>query len=87
MAPELDEWIAEYAWQNQGANSATTSVITESSRVIGYYAMAMSGYEEELTPKQMAERMPRQILCILLARLAVFLQSPVSSLRSRNCTS
>ena len=70
-APELDEWIAKYAWQNQAANSATTYVVTESSRVIGYYAIAMSAYEKGLAPQQMSKHMPNQIPCILLARLAV----------------
>jgi GNAT superfamily N-acetyltransferase len=69
-AVELDEWIAKYAWQNQAANSATTYVITESSKVIGYYAIAMSAYDKAMAPKQLSKG-PNQIPCILLARLAV----------------
>ncbi len=69
-AVELDEWIAKYAWQNQAANSATTYVITESSKVIGYYAIAMSAYDKTMAPKQLSKG-PNQIPCILLARLAV----------------
>jgi len=69
-AVELDEWIAKYAWQNQVANSATTYVITESSKVIGYYAIAMSAYDKTMAPKQLSKG-PNQIPCILLARLAV----------------
>lgn len=70
-ATELDEWIAKYAWQNQTANSATTYVITESSRVVGYYAIAMSAYDRAKAPGPLSKRMPNQIPCILLARLAV----------------
>ena len=66
----LDEWIAKYAWQNQAANSATTYVITEGSKVIGYYAIAMSAYDKTMAPKQLSKG-PNQIPCILLARLAV----------------
>ena len=69
-AVELDEWIAKYAWQNQVANSATTYVITEGSKVIGYYAIAMSAYDKAMAPKQLSKG-PNQIPCILLARLAV----------------
>ena len=69
-AVELDEWIAKYAWQNQAANSATTYVITESSKVIGYYAIAMSAYDKAMAAKQLSKG-PNQIPCILLARLAV----------------
>jgi GNAT superfamily N-acetyltransferase len=69
-AVELDEWIAKYAWQNQAANSATTYVITENSKVIGYYAIAMSAYDKAMAPKVLAKA-PNQIPCILLARLAV----------------
>ena len=69
-AVELDEWIAKYAWQNQAANSATTYVITANSKVIGYYAIAMSAYDKAMAPKALAKG-PNQIPCILLARLAV----------------
>lgn len=70
-AGELDEWIVKYAWQNQAANSATTYVITDSSRVIGYYAIAMSAYDRAMAPQPLSKGMPNQIPCILLARLAV----------------
>ena len=70
-ASELDEWIAKYAWQNQAANSATTYVITENSKVIGYYAIAMSAYDGAMAPKSLSKGMPNHIPCILLARLAV----------------
>jgi hypothetical protein len=69
-AVELDEWIAKYAWQNQAANSATTYVITENSKVMGYYAIAMSAYGKAMARKALAKG-PNQIPCILLARLAV----------------
>lgn len=67
----LDEFIAKYAWQNQVANSATTYVIADSARIIGYYALAMSAYDRGDAPEPLRKKMPNQIPCILLARLAV----------------
>lgn len=70
-APELDEWLTKYARQNQSANSATTYVVTDGARVIGYYPIAMSAVGVERLPTQLRRSMPKQVPCILLARLAV----------------
>ncbi len=70
-ADELDEWLVKYAWQNQQANNATTYVITDGSRVVGYYAIAMAAVARLDTPAAMQKGRPSQIPCILLARLAV----------------
>lgn len=70
-APELDEWLIKYARQNQSANSATTYVVTDESRVVGYYAIAMSAVGVDRLPTQLRRSMPKQVPCILLARLAV----------------
>ena len=57
-APELDDWLKKYSWQNVRAHTATTYVTTSGNgRVIGYYAITVAGYQ----------RVP----CFLLARLAV----------------
>lgn len=68
---DLDEWLRKYARQSQSANTATTYVITDDGRVIGYYAIAMASVELIATPQQLRRSMPRQVPCILLARLAV----------------
>ena len=70
-AEDLDEWLREYAWQNQQGNTATTYVTTVESRVVGYYAIAMSAYAREEVPRPIARGAPRQVPCILLARLAI----------------
>jgi len=70
-APELDEWLAKYARQNQTANSATTYVVTDDTRVIGYYAISMSAVECLELPGTMRKSMPSRVPCILVARLAV----------------
>lgn len=67
-ADELDESLTKYAPQNQDANNATTYVITDGDRVVGYYAIAMAAAQ---VPQSLAKQRPNQVLCILLARLAV----------------
>jgi GNAT superfamily N-acetyltransferase len=72
-ADELDEWLTKFAWRNQKANNATTYVATTSSgRVVGFYAIAVSGIALEATPAQVAGQSPPDpIPCVLLGRLAV----------------
>lgn len=71
-AGELDEWLQKYAWQNQQANHATTYVITDGERVVGYYAITMAAVARGAAPAELQKGgRPSQIPCILLARLAV----------------
>lgn len=70
-ATELDEWLEKYAWQNQQANNATTHVITDGERVVGYYAITMAAVARDGAPADLQRGRPAQIPCILLARLAV----------------
>lgn len=69
-ADELDEWLERYAWQNQQANNATTYVITNGERVVGYYAITMAAVAKRDAPSDLQKGRPSQIPCILLARLA-----------------
>ena len=68
---ELDEWLARYSWQNQRANNATTYVTVLDGRVVGYYAIAVANVTSESTPVAGTKGAPRQVPCLLLARLAV----------------
>ena len=71
-APELNEWLKKYSWQNLRANNATTYVTTSAgSRVIGYYAITVAGYQRDAVPEAIAKRAPETVPCFLLARLAV----------------
>jgi len=70
-ASELDDWLVKYAWQNQQSNNATTYVITDGHRVVGYYAIAMAAVARLDAPAGLQKGRPAQIPCILLARLAV----------------
>lgn len=70
-APELDEWLEKYSWQNQRANNSTTYVTVLERRVVGYYAIAVAGVARESAPSLVAKNAPSHIPCLLLARLAV----------------
>jgi GNAT superfamily N-acetyltransferase len=70
-APELDEWLARYSWQNQRANNSVTYVSVLDGRVVGYYAIAVANVTSESAPVAVARGAPRQVPCLLLARLAV----------------
>ena len=37
-APEPDEWLGRYSWQNQRANNTVTYVSVLDERVVGYYS-------------------------------------------------
>lgn len=70
-APELDEWLTRYAWQNQRANNAVTYVSVLDGRVVGYYSIAVANVTNESAPVALAKGAPKQVPCLLLARLAV----------------
>lgn len=70
-APELDEWLARYSWQNQRANNAVTYVCVLDDRVVGYYAIAVASVTRDVAPERVVKGAPRQVPCLLLARLAV----------------
>lgn len=69
-APELDEWLVRYSWQNQRANNAVTYVSVLDGRVVGYYAIAVANVTSA-APTPVAKGAPRQLPCLLLARLTV----------------
>nr|WP_241986886.1 GNAT family N-acetyltransferase [Cryobacterium fucosi] len=68
---ELDEWLHRFAFQNQRANSAVTYVSCVGEKVVGYYAITVSAIAREDAPLGLQRSAPKQIPCILLARLAV----------------
>ncbi len=70
-APELDQWLVRYSWQNQRSNNAVTYVSVLDGRVVGYYAIAVANVTSETAPTPVAKGAPKQIPCLLLARLAV----------------
>ncbi len=71
-APELDEWVKRYAWENQRANNAITYVTTAGGRVVGYYAISVGGVDLAEVPSALKKgSRPNPLPVIILARLAV----------------
>lgn len=71
-APELDQWLIRYAWENLRANNAVTYVSTMGGRVVGYYAVAAGGVELVAVPSHLRKgTRPDPLPVIVLARLAV----------------
>ena len=71
-ADELDEWLRDYAWVNHRSGTARVFVATRDNRVVGYYALATTGVEKAEAPDEITKGgVPKQIPCLLLARLAV----------------
>lgn len=70
-APELDDWLLRCSWQNQRANNAVTYVSVLDERVVGYYTVTVANVTSEAAPAPVARGAPRQVPCLLLARLAV----------------
>jgi len=71
-APALNEYLKQYAWQNQKKNAARTYVATRGKRVVGYYTLAYGSVSCDEAPPSVKAGLARYpIPVILLARLAV----------------
>jgi hypothetical protein len=69
---ELTTWLQRWALVNQRAGNASVYVACRGERVVGYYALATGGVEKEQAPKAIKKGgVPKQVPCLLLARLAV----------------
>jgi GNAT superfamily N-acetyltransferase len=70
--PALNEYLKQYALQNQKKHAARTYVATRGSRVVGYYSLAYGSIAlEEASQSVKAGLAKHPIPVILLARLAV----------------
>ena len=70
--PALNEYMKQYALQNQKKHAARTYVATRGDRVVGYYSLAYGSVAlEEASPSAKAGLAKHPIPVILLARLAV----------------
>lgn len=70
--PVLNDYLKQYAFQNQKKNAARTYVAMRGNRVVGYYTLAYGSVDGEAAPASVKAGMPRHpIPVILLARLAV----------------
>ena len=70
--PALNEYLKQYALQNQKKHAARTYVATRGKRIFGYYTLACGSVApDEAPPSVRAGLAKHPIPVILLARLAV----------------
>lgn len=68
----LNEYLRQYALQNQKKNAARTYVATRGNRVVGYYTLAYGSVALEEAPSSVKAGLAKHpVPVILLARLAV----------------
>lgn len=67
----LDEWLKRRARANQASGASRTFVVTDETRVVGYYALASSSVASNDATGRMRRNMPDPIPVIALGRLAV----------------
>lgn len=70
--PVLNDYLKQYAFQNQKKNSARTYVAARGKQVVGYYTLAYGSVSGDEAPASVKAGLARHpIPVILLARLAV----------------
>lgn len=70
VAP-LDEWLRRRARANQASGATRTFVVTDSGRVVAYYAIASGAVSPNGTSGRFRRNMPDPIPVAVLARLAI----------------
>jgi GNAT superfamily N-acetyltransferase len=69
--PDLNSWLVKRALANQGEGASRTYVVTDGVRVVGYYALAVTGINVTAATGRFRRNMPNPIPVALLGRLAV----------------
>ena len=67
----LDRWLRQSARVAAASGTAATYVLCRETRVVGYYALAMSAVAHEQAPSRLRRGMPDPVPVLLLARLAL----------------
>lgn len=69
---ELNRFLKRFALSSQAANAAQTYVTCRTSRVVGYYSLAVGSVQPEQSPKRTLKGLARHpVPVMILARLAV----------------
>ena len=66
----LDDWLRRQALGNEG-KTARTFVVTQGSRVVGYYCLSAGSERRASMPKKIRQGLPDPTPLILIGRLAV----------------
>ena len=67
----LNSWLIRRAAANQASGASRTFVVSEESRVVGYYALAPSAVVTSAATGRFRRNMPDPIPVVVLGRLAV----------------
>jgi GNAT superfamily N-acetyltransferase len=68
---DLNSWLKKRALANQGEGASRTYVVTDGEKVVGYYALAVTGINVTAATGRFRRNMPNPIPVALLGRLAV----------------
>jgi GNAT superfamily N-acetyltransferase len=69
--PSLDDWLRRRALRNQASGASRTFVVSDSAKVVAYYALASSAVAPDAAPGRFRRNMPDPIPVVVLARLAI----------------
>ena len=69
--PALDAWLRQRALRNERTGASRTYVLADSSRVVGYYALAAGSLAPAYAPGRIRRNMPDPVPVMVLGRLAV----------------
>ena len=69
--PSLDEWLRRRALVNQSKGASRTYVLSDTDRVVAFYALAASAVASSAAPGRFKRNMPEPIPVVVLGRLAI----------------
>jgi GNAT superfamily N-acetyltransferase len=69
--PSLDEWLRRRALVNQSKGASRTYVLSDTDRVVAFYALAASAVASGTAPGRFKRNMPEPIPVVVLGRLAI----------------
>ena len=69
--PALDDWLRRRALNNQLGGASRTWVVTDTSRVVAFYASATSAILRSGVSGRVGRNQPDELPAVLLARMAV----------------
>jgi GNAT superfamily N-acetyltransferase len=69
--PDLDRWLRDHARSAAGQGTRTYVLLDNQDVIVGYFALAPNVLARDEAPKKVGRGAPRQIPCVLLAKLAL----------------
>ncbi len=69
--PDFDRWLRDHARPAAGQGTRTYVLLDDQDVIVGYFALAPHMLARDEAPKRVGRGAPRQIPCILLAKLAL----------------